>query len=338
MSARAPQIARATDDNARDAAEWVCRMRAGDFAAAWRLSDRIRARAARFGDPGVPRHEQIIWDGAPLDDRHVLVRCYHGLGDTIQFARYLPLLRRRARRVTVWAQPPLLRLLRSLDADLTLAALHDGSPAVQYDVDIEIMELPYAFRTTLETIPARTPYLEAGRPTRRLHDRPRIGIFWRGGSWNTARSIPFVDLRLLLDDRRVRWYSLQPDATPAERHPWLRTIDVSTVNRAARAMQRLDLVISVDSMPAHLAGALGRPVWTLLPRDADWRWMEQRDDSPWYPTMRLFRNAEVGGWDGVVRGVHEALGRLFPPDRTQAGSGTSLAAPPALPIAGPHSL
>src|SRR3954452_10400866 len=117
------------DDNARDAAEWVWRMRAGDFAAAWDLSDRIRARTVRFGDPALPRHQQIIWTGAPVDHRDVLVRCYHGLGDTIQFARYIPLLCERARHVPLWSQPALLPLLRPLRCDATIVPLHDGTPS-----------------------------------------------------------------------------------------------------------------------------------------------------------------------------------------------------------------
>src|SRR3954452_2291314 len=125
---------------------WLCAMRGGDFERAWQLSDAVgTARVNRQ----LPRHEQTIWDGTPLNDRSVLVRCYHGLGDTIQFARYLPLLRQRARKVVVWAQPTLLELLATVGGADLLLPLHNGAPGVDYDADVEIMELPQVFRTTV---------------------------------------------------------------------------------------------------------------------------------------------------------------------------------------------
>jgi hypothetical protein len=296
--------------NDADAEAWLRAARRGDFEEAWRQSDRIRARTTNRGDPSVPRHAQQIWDGTPFEGRRVLVRCYHGLGDTIQFARYLPALCAIARGVTVWTQPKLVPLIQTVCGSLTVLPLHDGAPGVDYDVDVEIMELAHAFRTTIETIPSNVPYL---RPSGAAdgHAASSVGIAWRAGDWNPRRSIDFARLTPLFDDTRldVRWHSLQFDARMDEQHPWLYTSTTEEMHLHAIAarMQTMALVISIDSMPAHLAGALGVPVWTLLPHDADWRWLEQRTDSPWYPTMRLFRQSRPGEWGDVLGRVHPAL-------------------------------
>jgi hypothetical protein len=318
--------------NEADAEAWVRAARRGDFDEAWRCSDRIRARTTKRGDPSQPRHVQQIWDGTRLEGRRVLVRCYHGLGDTIQYARYLPMVRAIAREVIVWAQPQLVPLLQTMSEGITVMPLHDGAPDADFDVDLEIMELAYAFRTTLETIPGKVPYLHvpgagddvgahhvrggavgAGNGSGGSAERVRacdIGIAWRAGDWNPERSIDFTLLTPWFDDigLDVRWHSLQFDERAGERHPLLHACARGeSVSETAARMQSLALVISIDSMPAHLAGALGVPVWTLLPHDADWRWLEQRDHSPWYPTMRLFRQTRPRQWDDVLRAVHRAL-------------------------------
>jgi hypothetical protein len=309
----APTVARL---NEADATAWGRAARRGDFEEAWRCSDRIRARTANRGDPSVPRHLQQIWDGTPLEGRRVLVRCYHGLGDTIQCARYLPALRAIARDVIVWAQPRVVPLVRTVSDGLAVLPLHDGAPDVDYDVDIEIMELAYAFRTTLQTIPATVPYLHvpgiAGDDAGRV-GACTIGIAWRAGGWNPERSIDFTLLTPWFDDigLDVRWRSLQFDGRDGERHPRLQAFEEKNLFDTAARMRAMALVISIDSMPAHLAGALGVPVWTLLPHDADWRWLERRADSPWYPTMRLFRQARQGDWEGVLGEVHQVLGKAL---------------------------
>jgi hypothetical protein len=315
--------------NEADAEAWMRAARRGDFAEAWRLSDHIRARTTNRGDPSLPRHAQQIWDGTPFEGRRVLVRCYHGLGDTIQFARYLPALCVIARHVTVWVQPQLVPLIETVHDDLTVLPLHEGSPDVDYDVDVELMELAYAFRTTLDTIPANVPYLRApgaangdaaagasgtqSRPFSRSREGC-VGIAWRAGDWNPRRSIDFARLTPLFDDTGldVQWHSLQCDRRLDEQHPRLNafTGDIGLPATAAR-IETMSLVISIDSMPAHLAGALGVPVWTLLPHEADWRWLERRSDSPWYPTMRLFRQSRPGEWSSVLACVHRALAAEF---------------------------
>jgi hypothetical protein len=299
-----------------DAAEWTQHMRRGDFESAWCVSDRLLRERAGTSCAHLPRHFQWIWNGTPIDGARVLVRCYHGLGDTIQFARYLPLLRARAREVIVWAQPALIPLLRGVAGIDRLIALHDGDPGVAADVDVELMELPYVFRTTLDMIPAAVPYIDVqAEPVTRPHGAA-VGLVWRAGDWAEHRSIPFASLAPLLQ-RRVTWYVLQGepgvDECPADFGIRRGTRDLL---EAARVIRSLDLLVTIDSMAAHLAGALATPVWTLLPQQADWRWMEHREDSPWYPTMRLFRQSRRDDWTDVIdrvaaeleRDVHSASG------------------------------
>jgi hypothetical protein len=286
-------------------------MRRGDFAAAWRISDEVLQRrcAAREDCSTWPRHLQFIWNGQPLDGKRVLVRCYHGLGDTIQFVRLLTLLRPRVAEVTLWCQPQLVQLLRTARGVDRVLPLHDGPPEVEYENDVELMELPHVLRLTLDAIPRDVPYLAAPRsPARVTAGSCNIGIVWRAGDWEWQRSLPEEALAPLAQIEGVRWYSLQ---YPTRTSP-LEAIDLACadiVEMAAR-MQQLDLLISVDTMAAHLGGALGLPVWTLLHRDCDWRWHGEGSDSPWYPTMRLFRQSSDGDWDTVIDRVREALRRF----------------------------
>jgi hypothetical protein len=289
-------------------ARWMRHMRRGEWEEAWRLSD--AALAARKGvvDWQAPRHLQHIWDGSPLAGRRVLVRCYHGLGDTLQFIRYVPLLERIAAEVTVWAQPALIPLLRTLGSTPRLLPLHDGTPEAEYEVDLEIMELAHAFRSTPATLPASVPYLHP--PPRPLppSEGLKVGLVWRAGDWDTGRSIPTPLLEPLSRIPGIALHLLQRGPALAEAPPGLGTSSGSDdVLEAAGRMLSLDLVLSVDSMPAHLAGALGVPVWTLLRHEADWRWMEGRDTSPWYPSMRLIRQQRPGDWEGVVQQVRKGL-------------------------------
>jgi hypothetical protein len=239
----------------------------------------------------------------------VLLRCYHGLGDTIQFIRYAPLLKELATEVIVWTQPSLIPLLRSVEGIDQLSPLHDGSPDVKYDVDLELNELPYLFRTTIETIPAHVPYLHVNAAmlppwTGRL----RVGLIWQSGDWDSRRSIPFAEIQRLAELPDIDWYILQRDAQKAG---WDGKLGVISGGDNplddARIMRALDLVISVDTMTAHLSGALARQTWTLLPFEADWRWMFDRTDTPWYPTMRLFRQREAEHWDTVIEEVVREL-------------------------------
>lgn len=282
-------------------------MREGAWEKAWALSD---AGLAAPRDWTQPRHLQRIWDGAPPDGKRVLVRCYHGLGDTVQFARFLPMLRARAESVTLWAQPALIPLLCTLRADITLLPLHDGVPDCAFDLDIEIMELPHLFRTTPATLPARVPYLHPPHralPRGTLH----VGLVWQAGDWDQRRSLPPVLLEPLARLPGITAHVLQRGPALRDWPSGLGTISGSDDPlEAASLMTALDLVISVDSFPAHLAGALGRPCWTLLPHEADWRWMEDCEDSPWYPTMRLIRQPRPGDWQALAGDLLSRLAAL----------------------------
>jgi hypothetical protein len=298
-------------DAAERADRWSWHMRRGDYAAAWEISD--AALRARAGAPcwHWPRHEQHVWDGTPLAGRRVLVRCYHGLGDTIQFVRLAAQLRALAAEVIVWAQAPLLRLLESADGIDRLLPLHDGTPDVSYDADVEIMELAHVLRTTLDTLPA-APYLRVPPAPRADDGRMHVGLVWAAGDWDPSRSVPPA---LLAPLARVPGVALHVLQRGPARDAWAPGVGVDAGSddayEAARVMRSLDLVISVDSMPAHLAGALGVPVWTLLRARADWRWMDGGDRSPWYPSMRLFRQDRAGEWAPVVARVVRELERVL---------------------------
>jgi len=243
----------------------------GDFMAAWTISDEVLRRRIE-GNQGCwdwPRHLQYIWRGDALRDKRVLVRCYHGLGDTIQFIRFAAPLRQVARHTVFWVQPELLELAKAAPGVDQAIPLHDGAPDVAYDLDIEIMELPHALRITPEMLADSVPYLVAGEGGA-ASCRKRVGVVWRAGTWNPSRSIPIQLLMRAREAAGLDLLSLQLDAEPAE----IATLGATdwrsaNVDQLATRMMTLDLVITVDTMTAHLAGALGRPVWTLLPADCD---------------------------------------------------------------------
>lgn len=290
------------------AEQWERHMRLGDFAAAWDISDRVLATRARLPCSDLPRHLQWVWRGESLVGRRVLIRCFHGLGDTIQFVRFIPRVREMAASITLEAQPELLKLLSAVRGVDRLVALCDSSPAVDRDVDVEVMELPHILRTTLSTLPRDIPYLDAPSPRRRTAEQLAVGLIWRAGDWDVRRSIPLDALAPLATLPNVKLYALQRgpalDEWPADWGPVCGSDDAF---EAASIMRAMDLIVSVDSMPAHLAGALGIPVWTLLHAECDWRWMDAREDSPWYPTMRLFRQTSPGDWRSVVSSAVEHL-------------------------------
>jgi len=307
----APHAAAAPDGDA-----WLRHMRRGAWADAWAVSDavlRARAGAPRWH---LSRHEQWLWDGTPPDGRRVLVHCYHGLGDTIQFVRFAPELRRRGAEVTFWAQRALLPLLATAPGVDRLLPLHDGAPDVPHDVSVEVMELAHVVRATPAAVGRHVPYLRAEPAPLPRDGRLAVGLAWDCGDWlRERRAIPFPLLAPLAAVEGVRLHVLQRGPALAEaRAACDPAFDCAAgsddVLQTARVMRALDLVISVDTMPAHLAGALGVPVWTLVPHDPDWRWMEGREDSPWYPTMRIFRQPSPGAWEPVIARVAAELTRL----------------------------
>jgi hypothetical protein len=297
-----------SDFDACAGAKWSCYMLLGRFEDAWSESERI---ASRHG-PG-------LWKGECFLGKRVIVRCLHGFGDAIQFVRYAQLLGRVASRVIVQTHPELVSLMRTSNSVDEAISWQDENPKT-WDVEIEVMELPRAFGATLATVPSRTPYFHIPANVRQNscvpHRRvgaPGIGLQWGSGAWDPARSIPLRELRSLAGLPGCEYLSFQRGAPREEIGgvPELCLTDVSGesphVIEAAADLLNVDLLITVDTMLAHLAGALGLPVWVLLPYQADWRWMLDRADSPWYPTMRLFRQPKPGDWSAPVSAMVKEL-------------------------------
>lgn len=284
-------------------------MRRGDFDSAWKFSDQVLNSGINRDYEHVPRHFQNIWDGTPLNDKRVLIRCYHGLGDTIQFIRYMPMLKEIAAQVIVWAQQELLDVLKTTGGIDQLLPLHNGIPEADFDVDVEIMELQHVFWTSLYTIPSGVPYLHVS-PLQLFPENEdfTIGLVWQAGEWDQSRNVPFYLLKPLFGMERVNFLILQANALEAGwEKGWGTYPGKFNMYDYARVIKGLDLLITVDSMPAHLAGALNVPVWVMLQTEADWRWMELRNDSPWYPSMKLFRQKVQGDWGGVINKIMSGL-------------------------------
>lgn len=287
----------------------IARLLAGD------LEEGFREYEWRFRQPSSPARafEQPLWDGSPLNGRRILLHAEQGLGDTIQFIRYAAMVRERGGHVIAEVHPPLIDAL-ALTPDVD-EWVPRGSPLPNFDVHSPLMSLPRLMKTRLETIPASTPYLfvlperlERWRAVLACVQGFKVGLTWSGNPEhknNHNRSLDPADLkRLRLPG--VQLLSLQKGI----RTPLVRLEDeTTTLADTAAIIMNLDLLISVDTSVAHLAGALGRPVWTLLPFAPDWRWLLKREDSPWYPTMRLFRQHRPRDWSGVLNRVAEELDR-----------------------------
>lgn len=264
------------------------------------------------------------WDGADLEGRTLLVHAEQGLGDAIQFVRYLPAVAARGGRVILESPPELVTLLQGLAGVAGVVGRIEGRlPSLAFDLHLPLMSLPGVFETALHTIPNAVPYLNAD-PQRIERWRPRlagegfkVGLVWAGNPrhWNDRnRSCTLADFAPLAAIPGLRFFSLQkgPTAAQAVNPPaGLSLIDLAPELHdfadTAAVIAQLDLVLAVDTSVLHLAGALGRPAWALLPALPDWRWLLGRDDSPWYPTLRLFRQTEPGDWVGVFARVATAL-------------------------------
>ena len=298
-----PHYARALAiDPALEAARWndgVCRLLLGDYAAGW------AGFARRWQAGTVPPHGLGApeWDGGDLAGRRLLVHAEQGLGDTVQFLRFLERL--RPARPVLLAQPPLLRLLRENGVD----AVGPADPLPPHDLRVALLDLPGLFGITLESLPGPVPYLTAPAAPRPDGAAKRVGIVWQGRrdhANDRNRSVPLGVLAPLFRLPGIAWVSLQKEAEPPEGVEDLAPALGDFADTAA-AIQSLDLVVSVDTSVAHLAGALGKPVWVMLPFAPDWRWLLAREDSPWYPTARLFRQTAPRDWTGVVERLEQNL-------------------------------
>jgi tetratricopeptide (TPR) repeat protein len=283
----------------------------GDFAAGWpEFEWRDRVPGSHPRDFAQPR-----WAGEALDGGVVLIHAEQGFGDTIQFCRYVALAARRA-RIVLEVPRPLLRLLGNLEGAEQIIAR--GDPLPEFHAHCPMLSLPGLLDTTLASIPAATPYLQAPHSlewqARLQHlEGLRVGLCWAGSraySHDRWRSLAVADLTDLAAVPGVALISLQkdpPQPVPSDLnlHDW--TEEFSDFADTAALVAQLDLVISVDTAIAHLAGALGKPVWLLNRFDADWRWLRNRHDSPWYPTLRQFRQQSPGDWKSVLRRVAASL-------------------------------
>ncbi len=242
-----------------------------------------------------PRHQQFIWRGQGLRDKRVPIRCYHGLGDTIQFARFIPRVRAMAREVVLWTQPRLIPLLQTLrnGAD-SLLPLHDGTVNARYDVDLELFEVMHALRLTLDDL-GDVPYLLPDEPVRR--ESIRACRWGSCGRPVTGMKIdpfhPECSRPSVRSKGSSSTCSARAGVLALEQRIW-REAELQWHRERSATDARVDLLITVDTCSAHLAGALGVLVWTLLPQAADWRWMRDRTDTPWYPSMKPIRQPGAG--------------------------------------------
>lgn len=274
---------------------------------------------------------QPIWRGGEaISGKTVLIHSEQGLGDTIQFCRYVPLVAAAGARVIFEVQTPLQGLMSGLPGASQVIARGDALPT--FDIHCPLLTLPLAFGTTLETIPSRHAYLRApvehaakwrahlnGKP------HPRVGLAWSGNPRHERDQERSIRLRALLPLLGVSatFVSLQKEVFPEDARVLKERNDIlhfgdefDDFSDTAGLMSELDLIIAVDTSVAHLAGALGRPTWILVTRVPDWRWLFDRDDSPWYPTVRLFRQDDTRQWDGVISHIREALAGFAARTRT----------------------
>jgi tetratricopeptide (TPR) repeat protein len=298
----------------------LCLLLSGDFEQGWKEYQwRFRIPTLNLNR----KFPQPTWAGEPLSGKRLLIYSEQGYGDTFQFIRYLPLVVQRVGKVILECPKDLLSILCTLEGIEQLVAYQDPLP--DFDVQCPLLNLPDIFKTQLATIPNRIPYL-APDPilVRKWKDRLdhgpgglKVGLVWAGRPThrnNKRRSMRLENLLPLFHIPDVIFFSLQKGEA-VDQIPQLPgnvpvidlSQDLTDFSETAALIENLDLVLSVDTAVAHLAGALGKPVWTLLPYAPDWRWLLDCEDSPWYPTMRLFRQPTPGDWDSVIKNVKKKV-------------------------------
>jgi tetratricopeptide (TPR) repeat protein len=325
----------------------LCRLEMGDFEQGWREYEWRWERPSLRASKRI--FDQPLWLGdTPVAGKTILLHAEQGLGDTLQFCRYAEQVARLGATVLLEVPTPLLRLLTGLEGVSQL--IEEGQPLPPFELHCPLLSLPLAFGTRLDTIPAGVPYLFADQTqaadwAARLRDETsetsktlKVGLVWAGGHRphvpelrknDARRSVSLQQLSPILDVPGVQFYSLQigpaaqqlramQDELDPGPHVVDYTGDLMDFADTAALVTNLDLVISVDTSTAHLAGAMGRPVWILNRFDTCWRWLLERDDSPWYPGARLFRQPSLGDWDSVIGRVRAALQALVAA-RVEAG-------------------
>ena len=310
----------------------------GNFALGWsEYEEREEARVVRR------KFTQPQWKGEPLEGARILLHAEQGLGDTLQAVRYVSLVAARGGQVVLAVQKRLHRLLARTEG--AWQVITDGGTVYDFRWHCPLLSLPLAFGTDLSTIPSKIPYVYADPSLVKAWDRRldgdmlRVGLAWGGDPkhpQNFLRSIPLEQLAPLTQIEGTTFYSLQM-GPPAEQvkqlRPQVRLIDLQDEQKdfadTAAIVANLDLVISIDTSVVHLAGAMGRPFWVLLCKSPDWRWLQGREDSPWYPTARLFRQTTMGNWQEVVSRVERELRELVAwTSGVEDGAQARVAAPP----------
>lgn len=302
--------------------EGMCRLLLGDFVKGWEKYE-SRWHVGKYKGTR-PKFEQPLWLGKePLQGKTILLYAEQGLGDTLQFCRYAKLVAAQGATVLLAVQSPLTSLLADLEGVHMIYAIEDREALPAFDYHCPLLSLPLAFNTQLGTIPSGVPYLRSDPDrVRRWQielgdtDLPRIGVVWSGNPIHGNdhnRSIALADFIQVVSPR-AQFISLQKDVRSNEKPMLAARSDILHVGDAiedfmdtAALVELMDLVIAVDTSVAHLAGALGKPLWLLLPFNVDWRWLLDRDDNPWYPSARLFRQPLLGDWAPVLATVAAEL-------------------------------
>ena len=292
----------------------------GEFEAAWPLFEwRWKAKKNNIS---LPDFRRPLWLGEQaLMGKTILICWEQGFGDTIQFCRYVSLVHTLGAKVLLVVPPSLVPLLKTLDG--VDQVLGPDEPISDFDCYCPLMSLPLAFHTTLSTIPAPKAYLHADESrsvfwAAKLTQtgKKRVGIAWSGSTTNKNRSLQLAELIDHLP-KHLDYVCLQKDVTDAERdilsHADMVCFnhDIVDFGDTAALCGLMDLIISIDTSAAHLAGAMGKPTWVLLPHLPDWRWLLDRSDSPWYPSMRLYRQEEMGAWEPVLQRVAQDLTQVL---------------------------
>lgn len=300
-------------------------LQSGNFLNGWELIENRWDMDSPFFVPRFPLARK--WDGCRREGLTLLVVDEQGLGDTIQFSRYVPLLKKSDLRVIFQCQPELVRLFQN--SGLCQQIVSRDVPAPEFDHYVPVMSLPGIFQTTSESVPAAIPYLfttesngraKAGKPG----GAPlKAGLAWKGNPdhFNDKhRSMTLDSFARLFDLDQVEFHSLQFGGDVlGSRNIRNDMVGVRDFLDTAECIEKMDLVISVDSSVAHLAGAMGKETWVLLPTPSEWRWLDAGESTPWYPTMRLFRQRQPGDWDGVLDEVETCLRERADTEQPQRG-------------------
>jgi Tfp pilus assembly protein PilF len=294
----------------------------GDLEAGWKAYE-WRWKTGAFARRRRAFREPQWEGGGPIAGKTILLHAEQGFGDTIQLIRYAPRLKQMGANVICEVQPELQPLLSQLEDISVIAA---GAPLPAFDLHCPLFSLPFAFKTRLETIPGDVPYLAAAAErqaywrNRLPQGRKRAGFIWSGSASHrsdASRSIALAHLATLFQGPPLSCVSLQTELRSADREALADLPDLIHLGEEIRdfidtaaIISLLDIVVSVDTVAAHLAGAMGKPVVILLPHVADFRWMREREDTPWYPTAKLLRQAAHGDWDSVIARLRDELSQL----------------------------